>query len=56
LFISSLPVTPNNWVSNSLKAHVLGGRSQAFAQIGDKLDGCDARQKHVRSGFGRNEA
>ena len=23
--------------------------------VGDKFDGCDARQKHVRSGFGRHE-
>ena len=32
-----------------------GGRSQTFSQVGDKFDGCDARQKQVRSGFGRNE-
>ena len=30
--------------------------SPVFAQAGDELDGGDARQKHVRSGFGRHEA
>jgi hypothetical protein len=38
-----------------MKASVLGGRSQAFSHVGDKFDGGDARQKHIRSGFGRHE-
>ena len=38
-----------------MKAPVLGGL-HAFSQVGDKFDGRYARQKHVRSGFGRNEA
>jgi hypothetical protein len=38
-----------------MKAPVLGGRSQAFSHVGDTFDGGDARQKHVRSGFGRHE-
>ena len=37
-------------------AQRLGGGSQAFSHVGDETDGCDARQKQVRSGFGRNEA
>jgi hypothetical protein len=48
--------TPKHSVWNSVKARVLGERSQVFSQIGDKSNGCDARQKHVRSGFGRREA
>src|SRR5689334_19274343 len=39
-----------------MKAPVLGGGLHAFSQVGDKFDGRDARQEHVRSGFGRNEA
>ena len=35
---------------------VLRGGLRAFSQGGDKFDGRDARQKHVRSGFGRDEA
>jgi len=35
---------------------VLSGRSQAFSEVGDKFDGCYARQKQVRSGSGRYEA
>ena len=39
-----------------MKAPVPGGGLHAFSQVGDKFDGRDARQKHVRSGFGGNEA
>ena len=47
--------TPTHFVEQR-EAPTLGGRSEAFAQVGDKFDGCDARQKHVGSGFGRKEA
>jgi hypothetical protein len=33
-----------------------GGTSRAFSQAGDKFDGCDARQKQVRRGFGGHES
>ena len=39
-----------------MKAPVPGGGLHAFSQVGDKFDGRDARQEHVRSGFGRKEA
>ena len=34
----------------------VAARAPIFAQAGDELDGGDARQKYVRSGFGRREA